>query len=204
MASFFQHYKISYSVYNNFFDKRHFEEQFSKNEFLYEFIQHFGGSVFEKGLFKIHTFDYIKKWTSFLSHFFEDTVNTSGLVCFASNWLGMMYCTDRQNEFIYQFDPVKHEIMSEKMSFENFFDIMLTDETLDILLKKSFREIVSCTKIIELDYMDSIRCRNGMDFTKLNDIDNIEIITTESLWNLQKQVFEKEKWTKELIIPQLR
>jgi hypothetical protein len=174
MESFFAQYKESYSIYNGTMDKICFKEILGNNDYLYSIIQKYGGSVFKKGLFKIHTFGWIKKWTKFLTECFGKEINLRKIICFASNWQGMMYCVDDKNEEIIYFDPMKHEHFSKIISLEQFFDKTLVDKKEDIIYEEYFDKIFGSMKIIELDYLDSIV-----------EADGYKRIDTELLWKIK-------------------
>jgi hypothetical protein len=174
MEGFFDKYKATYTIYNGPMDKECFKEIYLNNDYLYGIIQKYGGSVFKKGLFKIHTFDYVKKWTKLLTEYFSQKINFSKIICFASNWQGTMYCVDNKNETVICFDPLKHEYSSEKISLEQFFYKTLVDKKHDIIFEERFDKAFPSLKIIELDYGDSI--------TGTDENGHFKIINTELLW----------------------
>jgi hypothetical protein len=174
MESFFNKYHESYKIYNDIMNKNLFNEIYGKNDYLYNIIHNYGGTVFKKGLFKIHTFDSIHTWTKKMSEYFLKETVPFNITCFASNWQGMMFCVDHKNETIIYFDPLKNTYFRKNIPIEHFFTKTLIDANDDIISEKHFDTIFQSMKIIELDYVDSI--------TKHDNSSPFSVINTELLW----------------------
>ncbi|MDR2924360.1 MAG: hypothetical protein LBU76_00100 [Azoarcus sp.] len=191
MESFFEKYKVTSTLVNTIIDKETFINEYGNNNFLYNVIVNYGGNIYNNGLLKIHTFDYVKKWTSLLAEYFKEEVKPFNMCCFASNWQGNMCCIDKNNKRISYFDPATCEIFSADISIEQFFNKTLTDGEYDIIFEEYFNEAYKYMKIKTLNYENSVGHKQYLHLGGEDDVSNFEITNTEVLWELQMQVCEK-------------
>lgn len=193
MKKFLEKYSYSYSEPNQNINKETFKDEYKAFSFIYDLIYQYGGDVFNKGLFKIHTFEYIQKWTNLITkNYFKKEIEGQELICFASNWQGCMYCVNSENNLITYFDPATCDFFSaDNTSITNFFDDVLVDGEYDIIFDDYFKDVIRYLKINKLNYDESIGHKIFLHLGGEDSIENLEIINTEVLWDLQIQIAER-------------
>lgn len=156
--------------------------------FLHDMIAHIGGHIYNNGLFKIHTYSYLNKWTKKLKEYFEEEIQDFNLYCFASNWQGNMYCVDELNQKIVYFDPATMEYFESEISLDAFFNEILLGDEYDILFSEYFEEARCYLGIEALQFDQSIGHKIYLHLGGEDDVKNMEVVDTEVLWELQYQV----------------
>lgn len=196
MNEFLKANKVSYIETNNAMSQSSFCGFYPSFEFIYDIICKYGGMVFNKGLFKIHTFEYIKKWTELITqNYFKNELkerNLQNIICFGSNWQGCMYCINSTNNTIVYFDPATCEFFSAKdIPIHSFFNNILVDAEYDVIAEEYFQEVCNFHKLDKLEYSESFGHKIYLHLGGEDDAHNYEIIDTEVLWELQMQVAER-------------
>jgi hypothetical protein len=163
------------------------------NKFLYDLISNHGGEIFNNGLFKIHTFEMMSRWTDLISDiYFKDETKGISLYCFASNWQGCMYCINKENNLIIYFDPSTCEFFEcEETSVEDFFDSILVEGEYDIIFEEYFEEAKDYMKFGKVNYDESVGHIIYLHLGGEDDVNNLEIVNTEVLWELQIEVAKR-------------
>jgi hypothetical protein len=166
---------------------------FPEFEFIYDLIKKNGGTVFNRGLFKIHTFEYVKKWTDILIHnYFKNELagqSIKNIICFASNWQGCMYCIDSADNQIVYFDPATTEFFQAKdVSVDAFFDEILVGGEYDVIAEEYYQELCDSVNFNRLEYEDSFGHITYLHLGGEDSVENYEIVNTDVLWELQIQV----------------
>lgn len=193
MKKFLEKYSHSYSEPNQNINKETFQHKYHAFSFIYDLIYQYGGDVFDNGLFKIHTFAYLEKWTNLITnHYFKKEIEGQELICFASNWQGCMYCVNSANNLITYFDPATCDFFSaDNTSITNFFDNVLVDGEFDIIFEDYFKEVMGYLNSSKLNYDESIGHKIFLHLGGEDNIENLAMINTEVLWDLQIQVAER-------------
>lgn len=194
MKKYLKKYAISYTVENS--EKEFFKDFRPHFDFIYSLVKEYGGMVFNRGLFKIHTFEYVKKWTDLLTlSYFKQELKKQGiedLICFASNWQGCMYCINSKNNLIIYFDPATCEFFqADNISITSFFDNILVDGEYDIIAEEYFDELCLHFDFENLEYEDSFGHKIYLHLGGDDNVGNYEIVDTEVLWELQVEVSER-------------
>lgn len=187
MNKFLEKYKITDKQENQIIDRETFIETINF-PFVYDIINELGGISFNKGLFRIHTFEYVFKWTKLLKDYFKEEISDFDLVCFASNWQGNMYCVNALNSKIIYFDPATVEFFEAEFSIEDFFNEVLVDDEYDIIFEDYFVEAKNIKKFDFIDYDKSIGHIIYLHLGGEDQVSNLEIVDTEVLWSLQIEV----------------
>jgi hypothetical protein len=190
MKKFIEKHKMTHMVSNKKIDRSIFFEMYGDNDFLYHVIAEYGGTAFDNGLFKIHTFEYVDKWTALLSEYFRKEIKSFNMICFASNWQGCMYCIDKYNRKITYFDPATCEFFDADSSLQTFFDDILVSGEYDIIFEDYFKETLGYLKLDNVKYEDSVGHKVYLHLGGEDDVDNLEVVNTETLWDLQIQIAE--------------
>jgi hypothetical protein len=188
MEDFLKKYKITYHFDNEKVEKMEFYTKYNNSESLYNIISQYGGCILNNGLLKIHTFEYVDKWTALLSEYFREEINPFDMICFASNWQGCMYCIDKKDSTITYFDPATCEFFSADSSLQFFFDEILVSGEYDIIFEDYFYEAFEYLNLKNLEYENSLGHKIYLHLGGEDDVSNLEIVDTDVLWDLQIQV----------------
>lgn len=156
--------------------------------FLKKIINDFGGNIYHYGVLKIHTFEYVQKWTELLRNYFKEEFPKFDMICFASNWQGIMYCINSTNSKIVYFDPATCEFFEAEFSINDFFDKILVEGEYDIIFEEYFNETREFMKFNSIQFDKSIGHIIYLHLGGQDDVDNLEIVDTEVLWELQIEV----------------
>ena len=193
MENFINTHVVSYKANNETIEKSNFVEKYPNFDFIYDLIASYGGFVFDEGLFKIHTFEYLEKWTNLITcNYFKNELKDEELICFASNWQGCMYCIDSKNNSIIYFDPATCDFFkADGITLNLFFDNILVDGEYDIISEEYFKEAFSYLKSDRLEYGDSFGHKIYLHLGGEDQPENYEIVNTEVLWGLQIQLSDR-------------
>ena len=151
-------------------------------------ISRIGGNVYNNGLLRIHTYSHLSRWTKNLSEYFKEEMQNFKLYCFASNWQGNMYCVDELNKKIVYFDPATMEYFESEISLDAFFNEILLGEEYDVLFSDFFEEARCYLGIESLPFDKSIGHKVYLHLGGEDDVENMEVVDTEVLWELQYQI----------------
>jgi hypothetical protein len=113
------------------------------------------------------------------------------MVCFASNWQGIMYCVDYKNTNITYFDPATCEYFNAEFSIDDLFNDILVNGEYDIIFEEYWKEAIAFLKIKTLNYEESIGHKKYLHLGGKDTVKNMEITNTEVLWEIQIQIAEK-------------
>ena len=191
MKQFLKKYNATSIANNEKIDRATFVEKHRDYDFLYDLISQYGGYTFNNGLFRIHTFEYVDKWTALMTEYFEDEENPFDMICFAANWQGIMYCVDKTNSKITYLDPATCEWFSADHSLQLFFDEILVSGEYDIIFEDYFDRVVAYLKFEKLDYEDSLGHKIYLYLGGNDEVENYEVVNTEVLWELQVQLVDR-------------
>ena len=193
MKDFLKKYRLTYTEKNGQVELSDFLNNFHGFGFVYQLISECGGQVFNNGLFKIHTFDMVSKWTTLLTQsYFKDELENRQLICFASNWQGCMYCVNRENTALTYFDPATCEFFSsDGISLSDFFDDILINGEYDIIFEEYYDEAIARLNFDKLDYQQSVGHKIYLHLGGEDSVDNLEVVDTAVLWEMQIQIAER-------------
>ena len=187
MKKFREKFRVTENIENNKIDDQSY---FKENGFLFlkEIINTFGGNIYNHGVFKIHTFEYVQIWTGYLKNYFIEEFPKFDMLCFASNWQGIMYCINSTNSKIVYFDPATCEFFEAEFSIIDFFDKILVEGEYDIIFEEYFNETREFMKFNLIQFDKSIGHIIYLHLGGQDDVDNLEIVDTEVLWETQIEV----------------
>jgi hypothetical protein len=190
MDNFLKKYELTDRFDNEIVEKMEFCTEYNNSASLYNIIYQYGGCIFNNGLFKIHTFGYVDKWTALLSEYFREEINPFDMICFASNWQGCMYCIDKENSKITYFDPATCEFFSADSSLQCFFGEILVSGEYDVIFEDYFYEAFEYLNLKNLEYENSLGHKIYLHLGGEDDVSNLEVVDTDVLWDLQIQMAE--------------
>lgn len=167
-----------------------FEEEYCKNLDLLVFFDNYGGSSYNKGIFKIHSKSSSYYWTNIVTEFFPKYKDK--ICCFAFDWMGRQYALDLNDiNKNYLFDPATGEDFELQQSLNGFFNEELVDYRDETLVPDDFTFVMNKLRI---DILPSDKC---IGYKKLlflggkDDLENSEIIDMDLYWDLNYQIYSK-------------
>ena len=188
------HIEEKYSNYktlsNEKINEEDFKEKYPSFIFMYTFISEHGGKIFEKGMFQFFSFQNAFKWTKLISHeYFAEFKNQ--LFCFAITWQGCIIAVDKNNQSIHLFDPATCEYFAlEDTSIKNFLQDEFIEIEDEIIYPEDFNNSLSYLKIENLNSEKSIGHKVSLFLAGEDSFENLEVIDTEVMWDLQIQIAE--------------
>jgi len=164
-----------------------------KNEDLNELLHRFSGCSFNNGIYRVHSFEQIEKWTEIISLAFPDFANE--VICFGYDWLGRQFAIDNRRKSldkssILMFEPGTGEVLEIPVDLIKFHNEELFKYANEVLAYDFFQQWLS----ISNSYLTLEQCvgykqplfLNGSDTS-----DNLEIIDLEVYWEISSQLLAK-------------
>ncbi len=102
-----------------------------------------------------------------------------------------MYCINYTNTKIVYFAPATTEFFEADFSIQDFFEKILLGNEYDILFEDYFDEAKDYFKIKSIPFAKSIGHKVFLHLGGEDDVQNLEIIDTEVLWELQIQTADR-------------
>jgi hypothetical protein len=160
------------------------EDIFSSVPFeLFELLRLMGGSTFDKGLYRIHTFKSSVKWSIQLADYFPSYKNQ--IFPFGYDWLSRQFCIDKSNQVIYMFDPATIEDFKLNKSLSAFHN---EDVVNDLFAVDLFKNVCSYCKLRTLDYDDCLGYKVPLFLSGKDNIENHEKQNIEVYWHFTTQL----------------
>ena len=183
-------YTVTHYLNNEDIQKKNFYDEYPDFNSVFPLIKKYGGYVFENGLFHIFTFSKAYHWTELITkNYFPELKNS--LFCFAITWQGCVLAINDKDEAIYLFDPASCEFFAlEETSLEEFFDTVFLDNEDEIIYAEDFLNSMKYLKRSILDSEFSIAHKISLFMGGKDEFENLEVINTEVMWELQIQLAE--------------
>lgn len=183
-------YKVTHYIENQKTIKKDFLDEFDSFKNCFSLISKYGGYIIENGMFQIYNFEKASKWTNLItkSYFpeFKDT-----LFCFAVTWQGCILAINDKDDSIYLFDPATCEYFAmEEVSLEDFMTEIFLENEDDIIYSEDFLNTMTHLKKETLDSECSVTHKVSLFLGGEDKFENLEIIDTEVMWDLQIQIAE--------------
>ena len=167
-----------------------FDSSFKEYPDLLAFFANYGGTSYDRGLFRIHSKSSSYYWTKLIIEFFPKYADR--ICCFGYDWMGRNFAVDlldpKKN---YLFDPATGEDFELPQSLTGFFNEELVHYKDETLVPDDFNYILNKFKI---DLLPTDKC---IGYDKLlflggeDDLDNMEIIDMDVYWDINYKVYSK-------------
>jgi hypothetical protein len=155
-----------------------------------QLLVEFGGNVFEKGLYTIHTFADSIKWTNTLSNYFN--IDTTSIVSFGHDWMGRQFCISRNtNEMIYMFDPGTWESFHLDENLLVFHNETLVDFKVDNLASDLFEFGLQHLEATEISYNQCLGLVTPIFLNGKEELTNYAISDLEIYWDYMHQLYDQ-------------
>lgn len=183
-------YQVSELLTNEGVTRKQFEDEYPLFSFVYNLIDKDGGEVFAHGIFQIFTFQKALKWTGLITNNYFTEFRYK-LFCFAVTWQGCILAVNDSNDAIYLFDPATCEYFAlEDISLKKFLEEEFLRIEEEIVYPEDFRNTMSFLEIRNLDSNQSIAHKISLFLGGKDAFENLEIVDTEVMWDLQIQIAE--------------
>lgn len=156
-----------------------------------ELISKEGGTIFENGIFRIHTFESSLHWALLLERYFAD--NKRNVYPFAFDWMGRHFCINDKNNIIYMFDSAMFEVFTLDRSIDAFFNEDLVEDADDLLNATLFMNACQSLQIKELKFDRCIGYKVPLYLGGKDEISNWEILDMEVYWDFMHQIYIQVK-----------
>lgn len=163
----------------------------SKFPSLFQLFENLGGSSYNQGLYRVHSFESSLYWTHLVTNYFK---KYQGLVySFGYDWLGRHFVMDckkyiKGEKLIYIFDPAEGQAYEVPMSLEDFHNDELVNYSKEALEKDTFKKWFDLNQIrIPVDKCVGFKVPlflGGQDV-----VDNYELVDMEVFWDLSSQFY---------------
>ncbi len=183
-------YKITHYIDNESIEKNNFKHKYGSFDIVYKLISKSGGDIFENGMFQILTFKKVDLWTNLITETYFDEFRNQ-LVCFAITWQGCLLAVNEDNTSIFLFDPATCEYFElEETSLEDFFKTVFFEVEDELIYVEGFRNSLQFLKLNILDSEKSIAHKTSLFLGGEDVLENLEVIDSEVLWDMQIQIAE--------------
>lgn len=159
---------------------------------LHPVLKEIGGSSFNKGAFRIHTFGSSATWSNLLREYFSDL--SFNFYCFGYDWMGCMYCysLDEQST-VYIFDPADMDTREAETTIEDFFNIDLVKFRKQTLLLDKFESVKINLNIKSVDIDQCLGYKESLFLGGEDKDTNFDVWDLEVYWEMQYKIYFKIK-----------
>ncbi|MDR6302300.1 T6SS immunity protein Tdi1 domain-containing protein [Mesonia maritima] len=167
-----------------------FDKKFKDKDDLSILFSNYGGTSYNRGMFRIHNKTSALYWTSIVTDFFPQYKNK--ICCFSYDWMGRQFAIDitdpKKN---YLFDAATGEDFELPQTLNGFFNEELVDYRDDTLIPEDFNDIL---KKLKIDILSPNKCIGYKQLLFLggeDNLDNTEVIDMDIYWNMNYQIYSK-------------
>ena len=158
--------------------------------FVYPLLKDHGGEIYAHGLFHMLTFEGALKWNELMTaEYFSDLNNQ--LYCFAITWQGCVMAINLANDEVYLFDPATAEYFSiEDTSLAEFWGESFHEIEHEAFYPEDFQATLSALGLRSVPENQGIGHKISLFLGGKDEMENLELIDTEVLWETQIQIAE--------------
>lgn len=158
---------------------------------LFQLIQAFGGSTFNNGLYRLHSFQSSIKWAEIIGEYFPQYKGE--IYPFGFDWKGRQFCMGVDNEFLFLFDPASAEDFELDQSLALLHNEDFVDYTDDLLASNTFNELLSLNDLKSIDHTQCLGYRTPLFLGGADEVNNYEVQDMEVYWHIAGQIYHKIK-----------
>jgi len=174
--------------------KVHFEpltcDLFGREDIV-NFISTYGGSSFNKGIYRLHSASEIELWSNVTTAVFPQYENL--LRCFGYDWLGRQFAiVDNKDNLVLMLDVDTGEVLEIPVSFDDFHNVELVQYGDDALAETAFNEwVVTQTEVLKSS--ECVSYEIPLHLGGRDEISNRERIDMAVHWELGAQILDQTK-----------
>jgi len=158
---------------------------------LYNLIATQGGSTFESGLYRVHTFSGSLRWSLLITDYFSNYSNK--VYPFGYDWMGRQFCSNQSGDILFMFDPAVGEAFELKQTVDLLHNEDFVDDMDSMLSSNLFVDLLKKQDLNEIKYNECLGYKVPLFLGGKDVIENYEIQDMEVYWHIQNQLYEKVK-----------
>ncbi len=158
---------------------------------FYSLIDLLGGTAFDNGLYRVHSFKSSVNWSLLIADFFNDYSNR--IYPFGYDWMGRQFCLKSSGEILLMFDPATGQVFELKQSIISLHNKDFAEDKDGMLALNLFCELRLKNDRISIKYSECFGYKIPPFFGGNDEPDNFEVIDMEVYWHIQNQLYNKTK-----------
>lgn len=158
---------------------------------LYGLLEMHAGATFDKGLYRVHTFNGSLKWSLLIAEFFNDYANK--IYPFGYDWMGRQFCSKTSGDMLFMFDPATGEAFELEQTIELLHDEDFVDDKDGMLASELFENLLHEKGLAGVKYNECFGYKIPLFLGGKDVIDNYEVQDMEVYWHIQNQLYKKVK-----------
>ncbi|TGK55116.1 DUF1851 domain-containing protein [Leptospira wolffii] len=160
-----------------------------------DFFLKFGGSSFNKGLYRIHSPDNLTKWDHIITESFPDF--SSRFISFGYDWLGRHFALDKERvqdgePLVLLFEPGTGEVLEIPANFLDFHNEILVNLTNEAVALDFFNSWLK-TWGGALKVNECVGYKKPLFLNGADDVSNLNVVDMEVYWSFCGQLFGQIK-----------
>ena len=173
-------------MFEKFFEYVGIENNTSIND-VDSFLKQMSGRSFKEGIYRIHNYDEIKKWTKIVEDAFQKY--TGHIRVFGYDWLGRQFAINIDTNTILLFEPGTGEVLDIPVDFYDFHNVEIAEYHEDSLASHFFEEWYESSKECTLLHNECAGYKVPLFLNGNDDINNLEVSDMEVYWGVMSQLF---------------
>lgn len=158
---------------------------------LYSLLEMQGGSTFDHGLYRVHSFSGSLKWSLLIADFFNDY--SGKIYPFGYDWMGRQFCSSTSGSMLFMFDPATAESFELEQTIGSLHDDDFTSDKDGMLVSVMFERLLYENKLTGIKYNECFGYKVPLFLGGKDSLENYEVQDLEVYWHIQNQLFKKIK-----------
>ena len=150
------------------------------------FLKKMSGKTFKEGIYRIHNYDEIEKWTKIVEEAFPKY--KGHIRVFGYDWLGRNFAINLDTNTILLFEVGTGEVLDIPANFLDFHNIEIAEYHQDSLASIFFEEWYKSSKNYTLSHNECVGYKVPLFLNSNDDISNLEVSDMEVYWVLMGQL----------------
>lgn len=158
---------------------------------LFTLLNVYGGSSFNNGLYRLHTFKSSLRWVINITEHFKKYSNN--IYPFGYDWMGRQFCLGKSNNIIYMFDPATGEDLEFQQNILLLHENDFVEDTDDMLSVNLFNKLLKLHNISQLSYNECFGYKVPLFLGGSDSIENYQKQDLEVYWHFEMQLYMQVK-----------
>lgn len=147
-----------------------------------DFLSRYGGMTFLNGLYRIHKFDEIAKWTKIVQDAFPKYKGK--ILVFGFDWLGRNFALDKERNVVLICEPGTGEILNTQANFTDFHNVEIPEYHDACLASEFFSEWYEENGHNTLPYDKCVGYKVPLFLNGNDELNNLEVSDMEVYWKI--------------------
>lgn len=158
---------------------------------LFNLLDSFGGSTFNNGLYRIHSFASSVQWALIIAEYFNQYQHK--IYPFGFDWMGRQFCLSTSNDILFMFDPATGGVFELRQTLTLLHDEDFVNDTDDMLSINLFNKALAFYKLSSIGYNECLSYKVPLFLGGKDSIENYELQDVEVYWHIESQLYKKVK-----------